>query len=140
MSEFTKGEWKVAKYGTDLGVYEGDSERPLFKSVKPKNYYTDWPKRIDEDGIKWDVLSTEQAKKEGRHVATDELRAEIEAEELKIAHLIAASPDMYEALKYCLSTLEDDVKPIRWSDSQYRDAAIEQAEKALAKAEGKNNE
>jgi hypothetical protein len=93
---FTPGPWKAEKVYGWGGVFciTAGSAYPLFIAVKPKNYYTDYVK--SDDGAS--ILSDERAAADGRHVATLELRAELDDIEQANARLTAAAPGLYEAL------------------------------------------
>jgi hypothetical protein len=101
-TQHTPGPWHVKRWALSTAVApvdHGNDDRPLFQAVKPRSYYTDYPvTRIDEDGGEWKTLSNEAARRAGNYVATPEHKAEVERIEAANARLIAAAPDMLEAL------------------------------------------
>lgn len=108
MSKHTPGPWSVAKPSGWLSTCivapsrDGVNERPILSMTKPKAYYTDFPTRVDDNGERWTVCSTEAAIKAGNYVATDEIKAEIDAQEMADARLIAQAPRLLEALEFII--------------------------------------
>lgn len=103
MSEFkgTPGPWKAEKvhgWGNDLCITAQNENRPILKAIKPKRYYTDYPKRIDDNGEEWTVCSTRAAELAGNYVATPEIREEIDAVEAANMHIASAAPELLDEL------------------------------------------
>jgi hypothetical protein len=101
--------WKCGplKGWGDASIIESGASEPLFSFVKPKSYYTDFPTRIDEYGEKWTVCSTRAAIKAGNYVATDEIKAEIEATGKAYAEYLVQAANLLPEL---VVALEDMVK------------------------------
>ena len=110
MTEFkgTPGPWKVEKvhgWGNGLCITAQKEPCPILKAIKPKRYYTDYPKRIDEDGEEWTVCSTRAAEQAGNYVATPEIREEMDATEAANMHLVSAAPELLDELVEADKTL-----------------------------------
>lgn len=131
----TPGPWKAEKVYGWGGVFciTAGSAYPMFIAVKPKNYYTDYVK--SDDGAS--ILSDERAAAAGRHVATLELRAELDDIEQANARLIAAAPELYEALQSCVTQMRVWVA-INGDLIGALQQNIDAAESALAKARGED--
>lgn len=126
MLNYTKGEWEFNRFDLTIRVKEwqksqtmGDYRGCIIADLKPA---------IGADEEK-DIELSKQVHAEGW--------TQTEAN----AHLIAAAPDMYEALNNLIQTatiLWDKVKPIKDTDTlTVTHPMIEQAKQALAKADGK---
>jgi len=94
--EQTKG------WGGDFCLVTEGADRPLFKAIKPKAYYTDYPPG-DKEGSA--ILSSSLAAKQGRYVATPEIQAEIEAAEPANAKRLALCWNNHDALLAALEEL-----------------------------------
>jgi len=96
-AKHTPGPWRVEAtkgWGGDLCIL-ADGPKPIFKAIKPDAYYTDYAPGSSPGSV---ILSDETAAKRGRYVATKEIKDELDAIEAANAHLIAAAPDMQEAI------------------------------------------
>lgn len=85
------------------------------------------------------ILSDEIARKQGRHVATPEIRAAIDAAEAKRAVMAAAAPEMFEALKRAREFIANGIEFgfIRMPDADTPDPAhgtLPAIDAALSKA------
>lgn len=92
-AKFTPGPWRAERipgWGNAISILAGDSREPLFNSIKPKAYYTDFAPGSQPGSV---ILSDEIARKQGRYVATDEIRRALDAEEAANATIVAAAPD-----------------------------------------------
>lgn len=90
------GRWSAEQakgWGRELCIVDADGA-VIFRPVKPKAYYTDYAPGREPGSV---LLSDDIARKQGRYVATPEIKAEIDAEEAKRAFMAAAAPDMFEA-------------------------------------------
>jgi len=108
--DYTKGEWKINELPT-----------------------SEYPNGVTSYGLKISIQSEDNPR--GICYLTDRFISSPKEEEmLANAHLISACPDMYEALKK-LTTIVRDLE-LKGQDT-IRYPELYQAEKALAKAEGK---
>ena len=142
-TKFTPGPWSVespkgwASLCITAPSRDGLSERPLATMTKPKAYFTDFPTRIDANGEKWTVCSNPAAEKAGNYVATEEIKEEIDAQQKRDAHLIAAAPELYEALKQAREHVH--LAWLREGDNSNRaEIALKAVDAALAKARGES--
>ncbi len=136
MSEFkgTKGPWRAEKvhgWSGDLCITAPGESTPILKAIKPKRYFTDYPTRIDEDGEEWTVCSTSAAKQAGNYVATREIEEELDAVEAANMHLVAAAPDLLEALVMVRDADDDSGKD---GLPRIPGAARSKIDRAIAKA------
>lgn len=97
-TKYTKGPW-IAKpvygWGDEPCIVAAGKSRPLAQMIMPKEYYTDYPTRTDsKSGEVFTICSTAAAIEAGNYVATDEIRAALEAENDANAQLIAAAPEL----------------------------------------------
>lgn len=108
---YTRGPWiaeKIFGWGDTLCIRAVGESKPMFHGVRPDAYFTEWLTVVNDDGSTAKILSEEKARAAGLYVATDEIRKQIEDTELANARLIAAAPDMFEALR----SLENDAGQI----------------------------
>lgn len=127
----TPGPWTAAQvkgWGGDFCIITEDCYNPIFKAVKPKTYYTDYPPG-KEPGSK--ILSSSLAASQGRYVATQEIQDRIDAIEAANSRLIAAAPELLEALEGLCGLAE--LRPGHLQDYK---AAVASARAAIAKATG----
>lgn len=93
--------WEVKTikgYGGALSIVREGGIYPVLNTVRRKEYYTDYPERIDEYGEKWSICSDKAALEAGNYVATPEIKAAILEEEEANARLAAAAPELLKAL------------------------------------------
>lgn len=135
--EFTPGPWRAERtdgWGGDYCIHAAE-DKPIFKAVKPKAYYTDFaPVPGKPDMV---ILSNKVAAEQGRYVATRETRARLDAEEAANAHLISAAPEMYEALVLMRDALAAVMRSAGFDDLTVS-KSLAPANAALAKAEGRS--
>ena len=136
MSEFkgTQGPWKAEKvhgWGNDLCITAQNEACPILKAIKPKRYYTDFPKKIDENGEEWTVCSSRAAEQAGNYVATPEIREELDAAEAANMHLVSAAPELLEALVMVRDADDDSGKD---GLPRIPGAARSKIDRAIAKA------
>lgn len=93
------------------------------------HYFIGRPK---SDNVKRDGLADVAVSIDGREL-TDEAEARVEAN----AHLIAAAPELYEAL---VAVLDARANHIVNDDPSWWDDAVPKAEAALARARGESDE
>jgi hypothetical protein len=100
-TKHTPGPW-IAKpvygWGDKHCIVAAGKYRPLAQTIMPKEYYTDYPTRTDsKTGEVFTVCSTAAAIEAGNYVATDAIRAVLEAENDANARLIATAPELLDA-------------------------------------------
>jgi hypothetical protein len=145
VADHTPGPWKAERtqgWGGDICIIAGDGKKPIFKAVKPDAYYTDYMPGRSPGSV---ILSDDIAERNGRYVATKEIKAELDKIEEANARLIAAAPELLEALKWMVANDEtnegDEPLPERgglsWNEiNAYWVDGLNKARAAIAKAEG----
>lgn len=135
----TPGPWRVESvkgWRNDLCIMAG-GPKPIFKAVKPDAYYTDYAPGSTPGSV---ILSDEIAAKQGRYVATKEIRAELDAVEAANAHLVAAAPELFSALEDMVRWHgKRDIATDELLPPEQQDNEVANAMRALAKAEGRSD-
>jgi len=117
MSGYTKGPWEASDYD-ETGGYDCMSG-----GVEIRNTSTD------------SVIAILDAVDFGAD--TFEHKLEVIASVVSVAHIIAAAPDMYEALKGVLHAVDIGLVNIRSQDREVFGQLLTEVNAALSKAEGK---
>lgn len=112
-----------------------DGPKPLFIAVKPDDYYTDFAPGSTEGSI---ILSDDIAAKQGRYVATPEIKAKLDAAEKAnaqhIVRAVNAYDDMLAALRD-IAAIDDDAYSVGAASRGLSDVG-KIARAVLSRAEG----
>jgi hypothetical protein len=131
-AKFTPGMWSAAQvhgWGDAWCIVPEGKERPIATMRREESFYTEYPTEILDDGTEVKILSERAAREAGLYVPTPEHREEVMKRERLRAHLIAAAPDLYEAL---FDLLDSRGQLCETPESPEVEAALA----ALAKARG----
>ena len=125
MEGISAGPWKAIQiygWGDEPCILQVGETKPLAKLIRPKSYHTEYVKRTGENGETYTVLSEQKAREAGNYVPPKGHREEVKARQWRDAHLIAAAPEMYEALQEACTSLviaADQARDAAKTDSRW---------------------